>query len=257
MPLHKEELVTDAAFQDHPVHLALLENQERTASLEHQEFPEHPADPQRCLANRSLRHHVNHAHKDHRDLQVPQEQAATSVHQANQEDQEMTPHPENQGLKDHQDHQENQDNQDQLENQEHPPSAKLLFQVNPAQLEIKEPQAPQDQQDNQAQTDYRELQDRKDPADPKDLPETMDNPVLKVHLDLLELLEKRASARNTAPSMVEFSSRTELVVKKSWINRLNLFVYSWTAISLFIQWNLPFKCIQSSFVNFKCNKVRI
>jgi len=112
-----------------------------------------------------------------------------------------------------------------------------------------EPLAPLARQDNQAPMACQEHPVQKDQADPKGRQEMMDSPELKVHRDPPELLAKRVSARNTVPSMVEFSSRTELVVKKE---EINMSVY--IAISLFMQWNLPF--IQSNVVNFNCNKLR-
>jgi len=210
---HKAAIARDAVSLDLQALLEHQENRARTANPERQEFQEPPDAHRRFHASQSLLRRASHAHRDHPDHQDLPEPPVTPEHQDNQDAQETMLHQANQDQRDLQDRQENQACPDPLVNQELRLSAKRWFRENQARLATKGLQDHQDLPDSQAPTDCQEHQDQKDPTDRRDHLEMTDNPELRDHLDLPGLPARRVSARDTAPSTVECSSRTELAVK--------------------------------------------
>jgi hypothetical protein len=212
LPLYQLVVPTAAILdlQDHPVNLDNLEDLATPVPLEHLEIlvalTLHPV-------HQLLHHHANHVLLDHPDpldhlapLEMPEAPA-------NQDKVVELLHPDLLDQKDHLANLATLDNLAALDNLANLLNQPLLLQDHLAHLEML---------DHPANLDNPEHQEEavdKDHLDPKDLP---DHPAQLVNLETLvnlatlvklEVLEKRVFARNTAPSTVVSSSRTELAVK--------------------------------------------
>jgi len=221
----------------------------------HQVDPDVPVnqEPQDCpvtleshqfnLASQSLHHHANHAHRDHRDLQDPLDPQEMQDNPEPQATQEATAHPENQVQRDHQDHPDNLDSQAPPESQELPLKAHHPNQAPQDLPEMLDHQDHQDHQDSRAATLAQVPPDPKDHQDQQDHQETMDSQEHPDNPEHQEMQERRVSARNTAPSMVESSSRTELAAVKMELPVVGLFGVPTTCFTLLL------------FVQFKHQKI--
>jgi len=224
----KEEAAVDLAIhavcQDPLEQVELRVSPAGPENLEHQDCQETPENRQFNLASQSLHHHANLVHKVRQDLPDHQDHQEMLDNPAPQETQEAILHQESQDQRDHQDLQDHQDNQEHQENQAHQHKAPRLKQELRDHQETPDHQDLQDHQDSQETTQGQDQQDQKDHPDHQDHQETMDNLEHLVKVEHQEMQEKRVSARNTAPSMVESSSRTELdVVKLEWPAGVGLF----------------------------------
>jgi len=197
-------------LQDHPVNLDNLEVLAIPVPLDHLEtlvaLTLHPV-------HQLLHHHANHAVLDHPDplghlapLEMPEAPA-------NQDKVAELLHPDLLDQKAHLANLATLDNLAALDNLANLLNQPLLLQDHLAHLEML------DQTANLDNPEHQEEAVDKDHLDPKDLP---DHPAQLANLETLvnlatlvnlEVLEKRVFARNTAPSTVVSSSKTELAVK--------------------------------------------
>lgn len=197
------------ASQDSPDPKDPLENLANQESPVPQETPE-PQESRRLLpASRPHHHRANHAHRDplaHLDLQDPRESPERLEPPVVQEPMLLQAHQDPVG---HQDPPERQALRDLQESPE--------FQLNQKPL-LRESQERRESQDHKDHLDLPAHQDRTGPLAHlarRDLPapmepqEPMETRDPLVHQALLVLRERKESARNTAPSTEEFSSRTE------------------------------------------------
>jgi hypothetical protein len=178
-----------------------LVNQERQACLV---CPEHH---QLHHASLLLHHHASHAHKvhpahlvllDHQETLASQEPPVA-------QDPMLLQDPPDQ--KDHLDPLENLDQMDQLEMLVFPLRANLFNPVILAQLETQVHKDHQGHLVSLVEMDNQVPPDQKDQRDQRDHLEPMVFPDLKDPLGLLVPKENVVFARNTAPWMVEFSSK--------------------------------------------------
>ena len=189
--------------------LVLQENPEGPENPVHLVCPEIQENHQFNHANPLLPHHANHALKvlpahpdllDHLVMPEPLD---------NLEILALMLHPANPDQKDHLDLLESPDNLVPLVSLEPPLNLNLSFQVNldllvkPAHLDLQDPPV------NLVLMALPGQLDQKDHLDLMDPLAKTDNPALPVNPAPLDPLERRVSARNTVPSMVVCSSKTE------------------------------------------------
>lgn len=212
-PKGKPDATTAACLvsQDHQVNQDETENQ---ANLVFPELPVFLVAHHWKFAQKSHRHHANHAHRDHPDPQVHLENPvilAPTAHQAtlaktaatdHRAHQDPTDHPVNQAKTEKKDHpeiqllvpqrlQENPDHQEKTDHQAHPVKT-----VNQAQMVLQDPLETKDHLDQPAHQETMVLQET------------------KAHLDQMDRKENRVFAPNIAPPMVVFSSKMEQGDKK-------------------------------------------
>lgn len=238
------QAVMDVVCQDNQ---ALKELQGKMGNQESQALPvlqETQASHQQPHVNQPLLLHASHVHKDHQDPPAHPDPQATPVKLEPQDAQELMPPPEVLDLEVPLDHQENQGQSDPTENQVSQLNLNLLFRENPENQATKDHQDPQahpeaqETMDHQDQLDRRENQGKTDPRDKMDRLDHQD------HLEALDPLEKRVSARNTAPWTEVFSSRTVRAVKFEF----DKIFYDSQASHLPLQRNAVFFLIQFPFI---------
>jgi len=219
-PVKAVAVVARAILVVFPAHQVLPVTQDVPDAQENQELPDYQetlVSHQHNHANRLLLHHANHVHKDLQGQLDRQDHQAMLDNQEHQEIPAKMHLPERLDRRDHLAHRDNQDNQDHLENLE--PQLNL-HRHNQAHLDRQETldlQGHLDHPGNQETMLDQDLLDQRGLLDHRDHQETMDSQELQEMLDNLEIQERRESVPNTAPSMVEFSSKTELaVVKMEW-----------------------------------------
>jgi len=195
-----------AACPDHQAHLDAPDDTESPAV---------PV-PQECQALQDVlqpsarppSHHADHAHKARPDL---------LVHREALEREELRDHlagrvvREHLASKDPRDHQDSPESLAQLDPQERMETRPHLRLWCPERLAHRANPAHQDQLDHQAHLEPPESPATLDPRDPLDLrdrPERTASLALRDHRDRLAPPERRVSARSTAPSTAESSSRT-------------------------------------------------
>jgi hypothetical protein len=192
-------------------------HQDPMESLETQEDRELQASPESLLspcAHRPLQHHARHARTVSQDLQAHQDPAAS---QADQDRQDMAAVTHRQDLQAHQDPLETQEDQ---VNPEAQASRAHQLKANKEELELEGRWEMPVHQDSQEATERPEAPDRqadqdlRDPQDHQATPETTVNQASQAAPVSQEVEVRRESARSTAPSTVECSSRTELAVVK-------------------------------------------
>jgi len=210
-----EELAVTAAAEEDPVPLDHLDPMESQETLEDQELQVSPASLLNPSANRPLHHHASLAPTANQDPQAHQDLTD------NQEDQDSQERVEETQLQDHQDHRDHQETPEALDSQEAPDSQEHQHRARetpPEHQDLQEMPELQDSQENQERLEAQDSQEAQDPRDLQDrqaAPETMVNQASLAQPASQDPVERREFARSTAPSMVESSSRTELVVAKS------------------------------------------
>jgi len=209
----RHQAVMDVVFPDNQAH---KEHPERTANPANQEHPVPqviPESRQQLHANRPHLLLANLVHKDHPDHPDHQEALETPVKLELQDDQELMLLQEAPGHEDLPDHQENPAQSD--------PTANQVSQLNqshsyPEKLEnpeIKDQLDHPEPQDHPETMDHQDQQDQKENPAQMELPAKTDNLAQQDHPEDPEALERRVSARNTAPWTEVCSSRTVRVDK--------------------------------------------
>jgi hypothetical protein len=208
------ELAPNAAAEADPDLLDLPVN---LADPEIQELLEALASPENLLsqcANLRLLHHASHAQEvnpDHQDLPDPTDSPEAPEAQDNLAETHNLDLPDHLDLLDPTETPDSPDHLDSPDNPERAlkPDLDLLDHLeSPDQLD--NPDSPEDLDNLEALANP----DPKDLPEDPDSPETTDSPVNPDPLDSPEALARRVSARNTAPSTAESSSRTELADAK-------------------------------------------
>jgi len=207
------EAVPSAVPEEDQALLDLPAHQESPATPEPRERPVNLANPCRLPASSPLSPRASPApeasldspdHQDHQEtLETPAspEAPAETLSQA---------HPDHQAP---QEILEPPDSQDRPDNPEPQHKANRRHPLPQAHQEMPDLRDPPEAQDNQETPEAPEPQDPRDHQDLLAHPETTDNQDNPETLARLETPETRESARNTAPSTEESSSRTEAVDK--------------------------------------------
>lgn len=159
--------------------------------------------------NQSPHHHANLAHKDHPDPKDLQDPRATQDQMELQASPDPMDHPENRDPRDQRDHPESADLLDPTDHQEKMLQMSHLFQEHQESQVTKAHRDHPDHQADRARMEQSVLRDPREKGAQTASPDPMDS---QEHQDLRDLpagLESAVSAPSTAPSTVEFSSRTE------------------------------------------------
>jgi len=192
--------------------------QETTVNQANQVLPETQdkvEDLQFKHANKLLHHHVTHVPLDHQDHQAAQESQEMPDQMVTQDKEAATRNQDLLDLKDPRDHQDQTEIQAAQDSPEPQLKARKQDQEPQDQQEIPAHQDHQDQPDNLDNQEAQVNQEAKDQAvnqEPQEMMDSQVNPDPPVNQ---EAPVKRVSARNTALSMVESSSKMEHADVKS------------------------------------------
>jgi len=209
----EEEVVVIAAPEAVQGQLDHQDPTEIQETREAQELPDSLASHLSLSASRLPQHHASLAPTASQDLQDHQDPPETQEAQDRQEREAETQHQDPQVHLDHRENQEAPDNQEDQDNQA------LLLRAN-RPLDHQDLQETPEHQVNQVTQERLEDPDRLAVQDLRDHQDSQAAPEMTVTPDSREVpvnqavVERRASALSTAPSTVECSSRTELVVAK-------------------------------------------
>jgi hypothetical protein len=212
--LQAEDHAQNVVQEDKLAHQDLPETTENQEMLELLEALEAPVNQPSRSANKQLHHHATHAQLDHPDHQELQEHQVMPVQMETQDKAVEIHNQAHLDLRDHLDLLEALANLEPLVTQAKTPNRKTVEPEPQDQLGMPDRQDHPDQlvnQDNQADQDNL---DQKAPTETPDPLETMDSPDTQERRELQAVLVRRVFARNTAPSMVEFSSKTALAAVK-------------------------------------------
>jgi len=194
------------ANPDHQDQPETMDNQERAELQEAQAMQE---DLQfKHVSNLPL-HHAHLALLARRDLPDNQAHPETQDQTEIQDKAVAIPNPDRLDQKDHQDHQDQMDSQARQDNPVNQLNRKKQDQASQDLWEMLDHRDHQDQLVSQDNPEDQVNQDRRDPmANPAPL-EMMGSPVIQERAEHQEVQVRKVSVRNTAPSMVESSSKME------------------------------------------------